>query len=375
MGRASADRFDVSVLGDAAGTHTTSTTSRSSSTCAARFGTCCRGAVRATSRWACTGRPLPRRRRGLRAAPTSCTPRSSPTGTRPTPRAAQARGTASSSSLTVWETIPLAARLPTAGRAATGERVLAATDLFLPATERARDGAAARGRPGRADRGLLPGHRHRALRGAGAAAPPRRARDPVARPARLGEGPPGRDARARGAAPRPRAPRRAPRSAAADRRRRPRGGAAARATPTSWARRARRVPGGVPYDEMPAVYAQASCMVLASLPSAACSRYLGDLPRASGRSSSGWCSPRRWRRACRSSPATRGAIPEVVGERGVVLLARRAGSSWRGARRGSARTPRRGHAWSIRGALVERYSTTAAAERLAAAYERVLAAG
>ena len=83
--------------------------------------------------------------------------------------------------LTVWETIPWRDAYRSAASAPLPARVLAATDLFLAATERARDALLLEGVPGRADRG----RRRRAstsARFAPAARPARgRARRAVAR--------------------------------------------------------------------------------------------------------------------------------------------------------------------------------------------------
>ena len=97
--------------------------------------------------------------------------------------------------LTVWETIPFRDTFRAFRGRAYRRGALAAADLFLAATERARRLPAARGRRRGADRGLAPGRRHRAVprRARGAA---RRAPDRLARPARLGEGPLGRPPRA-----------------------------------------------------------------------------------------------------------------------------------------------------------------------------------
>ena len=117
--------------------------------------------------------------------------------------------------------------------------------------------------------------------------------------------------------------------------------------------------GAVPYERMPEVFASASVVVLASL------------ARRSGRSSSGWCWPRRWPRARRFSPPRRVRSPRCSTGRTRSCSARATGSGWRSpgrSPRGTAGARAEHPDW-----LVERYSTAAAAERLAAAYERVLA--
>ena len=150
--------------------------------------------------------------------------------------------------LTVWETIAVRDDVPLAARAP-----LPRARRWPPPTsssrrrERARDGLLLEGVARRADRGLLPGHRHRALR---AAAQPRPAAGAglVLSPgaARLGEGPPGRAPRGRRAALRARArarPMRGSLIVGAG----PGGGASCAATRDELgARRRRRVPRGRP---------------------------------------------------------------------------------------------------------------------------------
>ena len=82
-----------------------------------------------------------------------------------------------------------------------------------------------------------------------------------------------------------------------------------------------------------------------------------------GRSSSGWCWPRRWQRACRSSRASTGAIPEVVGgPRG--RSSRATGSGSRAGDRGGRAAARIAHRCGSR-AGVANFSSAAAAERIA----------
>jgi glycosyltransferase involved in cell wall biosynthesis len=114
----------------------------------------------------------------------------------------------------------------------------------------------------------------------------------------------------------------------------------------------------VPYDEMPSLYASASALVLASLPTKGWEEQFGMVlieAMASGTPVV----------ACAS-----GAIPEVLGGGGTLVEP----GDWRGLARaladgplsaGAARAP-------APAGLLERFSTAAAAERTAAAYARVL---
>ena len=140
--------------------------------------------------------------------------------------------------LTVWETIPWrgAYRWPRERRYR--DAVLPAADLLLADDRPRARRAPARGRARRADRGLAARRGPDALRrgvrrAAGAAAAA------VGGAAGLGEGPPGRAARARGAAPRHRRPARARTSRMLVRRRRPGGGAGSGAMRPSSASTAR----------------------------------------------------------------------------------------------------------------------------------------
>jgi glycosyltransferase involved in cell wall biosynthesis len=130
----------------------------------------------------------------------------------------------------------------------------------------------------------------------------------------------------------------------------------------------------LPYDEMPGVYARASCIVLASLPHAAC-----ELPPMSNRYRCFW--EEQFGMVLAEAMAARlaivaarsGAIPEVT--RGSAELF--TPGDWFEL----ARTLARGPLARAPGArvehpqdLVRRYSNESAARRLAAAYDRVLAA-
>jgi len=127
----------------------------------------------------------------------------------------------------------------------------------------------------------------------------------------------------------------------------------------------------VPYEEMPDMYARASCLVLASLPSAGCSLYLGDIPRCFWEEQFGLVFAEAMAAGLPIVTTTSGAIPEVVADSGEFFapgdwmeLARKlaAGPLTRPAGERIENPPER----------VRRYSTKAMAERLADAYERVL---
>ena len=160
-----------------------------------RCATCCRPAPRGHTLVAHPGRPLPAASQGVRAARTSSTPRTSASGTRCRPRKHKAE-LGYRLVLTAWETIPFLDAYRNARTRPYRRRVLAGTDLFLAATERARlallmEGAAASADPGRAPRAWTTS----CSRPPSPAPPQRGAPDRLRRPPRVGEGPPGRPAR------------------------------------------------------------------------------------------------------------------------------------------------------------------------------------
>jgi glycosyltransferase involved in cell wall biosynthesis len=127
----------------------------------------------------------------------------------------------------------------------------------------------------------------------------------------------------------------------------------------------------VSYDEMPELYAQASCMVLASLSTAACGRYLGDLPRCFWEEQFGLVLAEAMAAGLPIVASTSGVIPEVAGEAAEYFSP----GNWleiaqRLAEGPLARPP--GARVEHPDELVDRYSTTAAAVRLAGAYDWVL---
>lgn len=131
----------------------------------------------------------------------------------------------------------------------------------------------------------------------------------------------------------------------------------------------------VPYEQMPVLFAAASAMVLASLSSASAAYHPFDVPRAFWEEQFGMVLPEAMAAGLAVVASTNGAIPEVVAGTPVQLLAP---GDWMGIARTLAapqgplsRPP--GARVAYPAEVVQRYSTTAAAARLAAAYERVLA--
>jgi glycosyltransferase involved in cell wall biosynthesis len=127
----------------------------------------------------------------------------------------------------------------------------------------------------------------------------------------------------------------------------------------------------LPYEEMPRVYAEASCMVLGSLPSAGCNLYIGDLPRCFWEEQFGLVFAEAMAAGLPIITTTSGAIPEVVGDSGDYF----APGDWMELARKLAEGPlSRPPADRVEHPpeRVRRYSTSAMAERLAAAYNRVL---
>lgn len=128
----------------------------------------------------------------------------------------------------------------------------------------------------------------------------------------------------------------------------------------------------VPYDEMPAAFASASCMVLASLPSATAAYHLFDIPRAFWEEQFGLVLAEAMAAGLAIVASTSGAIPEVVGDGARYFSP----GDWLGLARELAAGRRAlppGARVQHAPTRLERYSTTAMAERLAAAYDRVLA--
>jgi glycosyltransferase involved in cell wall biosynthesis len=112
----------------------------------------------------------------------------------------------------------------------------------------------------------------------------------------------------------------------------------------------------VPYDEMPAVYARASCFVLASLPTPFWEEQFGMVLAEAAAS------------GLPIVAALSGAIPEVLGVHGRFFPP----GDWHALARTLEPIVSAPPARASYGELVDRYSVGAAAARYAAAYQRVL---
>ncbi len=131
---------------------------------------------------------------------------------------------------------------------------------------------------------------------------------------------------------------------------------------------------GVPYERMPAVFAGASAMVLASLSSASGAYHPLGTPHAFWEEQFGMVLAEAMAAGLAIVASTSGAIPEVLAGAPVDLLAP---GDWLGIARALAAGPLArapGARVDYPQELVQRYSTGAAAQRLAAAYDRVLGA-
>ncbi len=128
----------------------------------------------------------------------------------------------------------------------------------------------------------------------------------------------------------------------------------------------------VPYGEMPAVFASASAMVLASQSSASAAYHPFDVPHAFWEEQFGMVLAEAMAAGLAIVTTTNGAIPEVVAGASVDLVAP---GDWMGIAQALAAGPLSrppGSRVAQAAEVTRRYSTAAAAERLADAYDRVL---
>lgn len=129
----------------------------------------------------------------------------------------------------------------------------------------------------------------------------------------------------------------------------------------------------VPYEEMPSVFADASCLALASLPSAQGGLHPLAPPRLFWEEQFGYVFAEAMAAGLSIITTDSGAIPEVVGRGESVDLV--APGDWMAIARALADGPLRrppGERVTHDAERLQRYSTQAAAERLAGAYERLL---
>jgi glycosyltransferase involved in cell wall biosynthesis len=129
----------------------------------------------------------------------------------------------------------------------------------------------------------------------------------------------------------------------------------------------------VSYDEMPSVFAQASVLVLASQGSASAQLHPFDIPRAFWEEQFGLVLAEAMAAGLAIISTTSGAIPEVLAGAPVELVAP---GDWPAIARALADGPLTrppGERVSYPPEIVTRYSTSAAAGRLTAVYDRLLA--
>lgn len=270
---------------------------------------------------------------------------------------------------TVWETLPLLDAYRNRPARRYRRQVLDATDLFLPATERARQGLRLEGVPD--DRILVcpPGIDTERF-GAGPSRPP--AEHVVLSPGRLVWEKGHQDviralaALRDGLAGEPMVPPRLEivgRGAEEDR-------LLAHARELGVADRVSI--RALSYDEMPAAYARASCMVLASLPLAGAPLHPFDVPRVFWEEQFGLVLAEAMAAGLDILASTSGAIPEVAGDSATYF----APGDWLGLARALAAGPLTrppGERVAHPRERVERHSLPVAARSLTAAYERALA--
>ena len=127
----------------------------------------------------------------------------------------------------------------------------------------------------------------------------------------------------------------------------------------------------LPYEEMPRAFAQASCLLLGSLPAARGGFHPFDSPRFFWEEQFGMVFAEAMAAGLDVITTDSGAIPEVLEGQGTLVPAGdyigMAEALWRGP---LSRAPGARVGYPVE--LIERYSAHAAAQRLAAAYDRVL---
>jgi glycosyltransferase involved in cell wall biosynthesis len=273
---------------------------------------------------------------------------------------------------TVWETIPMLRAYRNREARKNREAVLAATDLFLPATERAREGLLLEGVP---EEKMVVSYPGIDVERFGAPPESRPREHVILSPGRLVWEKGHQDVI---------------RALAAIRRGIVEASDAARrarilivgAGPEEARLREHAAELGladaveirsVGYDEMPSVFASASAMVLASLPNAACMLHPFDVPHCFWEEQFGMVLAESMAAGLPILATRSGAIPEVLAGGGRLFDP----GDWMTIARLLAEGPLAdppGTRADYDSAIVERYSLPAAAERMSSAYERVLAA-
>jgi glycosyltransferase involved in cell wall biosynthesis len=128
----------------------------------------------------------------------------------------------------------------------------------------------------------------------------------------------------------------------------------------------------VHYDHMPAMYARASALVLASLPRSGCSLHPADIPRCFWEEQFGLVLAEAMAAGLPMIVSTSGAIPEIAGEQAVQIAPGDPVAIARALADGPlARPP--GARVRYAPERLQRFSIASAAERLGAAYDRALA--
>jgi glycosyltransferase involved in cell wall biosynthesis len=127
----------------------------------------------------------------------------------------------------------------------------------------------------------------------------------------------------------------------------------------------------VPYEEMPSVFASASSMVLASIATASGGYFLGDIPRFFWEEQFGLVLAEAMATGLPIIASQSGAIPEVCGDEAAFFLP----GDWLGLARRLAEGPLSqppGAGSKTPSRFAERYSTRVTADHLAEVYERLL---